>query len=364
MAKIRNIDSGSRPLHRVLNTPAPFLWGMVIFLALVGFFVAILSNQLFKAFATNPVLSGLILGVLVIGILRAFGQVVRLYPEIRWVNAFRIADPGLGVENQPTLLAPIATMLRDRTGHLSLSTTSMRSIMDSIGGRLDEARDTGRYLVGLLVFLGLLGTFWGLLETMTSVGNVINSLDTKQSDSGLMFEELKQGLAAPLKGMGTAFSSSLLGLAGSLILGFLDLQASHAHNRFYNELEEWLSGITELTPAGNQISSDQATRQLSVAAYDMQRVIAELSAQIQATGGIGGHGAHAGPVSGPENGKALRDLAVGVDQLVLQMRAEQAVVRKWVDDQAARHSEMTTVLKTLASHMAANRARDTAEHKG
>ncbi len=368
MAKMRNIDSGSRPLHRVLNTPAPFLWGMVIFLTLVGFLVAIISKQLIKAFATNPMLIGLILGVLLIGILRAFGQVVRLYPEIRWVNAFRIADPGLGVENQPTLLAPIATMLRDRKGHLSLSTTSMRSIMDSIGGRLDEARDTGRYLVGLLVFLGLLGTFWGLLDTMTSVGNVINSLDTKQSDSVIVFEELKQGLAAPLKGMGTAFSSSLMGLAGSLILGFLDLQASHAHNRFYNELEEWLSGITELTPAGNSITSDQAARQLSVAVYDMQHAIAGLSAQLQAGIGLAGHAAQTAAVSGPDNDKAMKDLAVGVDQLVLQMRAEQAVVRKWVDDQAARQSEMTVVLRELAASMsrdtAVTAARDAVERKG
>src|SRR5690606_23356949 len=135
----------------------------------------------------------------------------------------------------------------DRTGTLSLSTVSMRSIMDSIGSRLDEARDTGRYMVGLLVFLGLLGTFWGLLETITSVGTTISALDTSASESSMVFEELKTGLAAPLKGMGTAFSSSLLGLAGSLVLGFLELQASHAQNRFYNELEEWLSGITELT---------------------------------------------------------------------------------------------------------------------
>ena len=121
--------------------------------------------------------------MLLVGILYAFRQVLRLYPEIRWVNAFRIADPGLAIEHQPVLLAPMATMLRDRTGALSLSTTSMRSIMDSIGSRLDEARDTGRYLVGLLVFLGLLGTFWGLLETIHSVGGTIDALDTKAADS-------------------------------------------------------------------------------------------------------------------------------------------------------------------------------------
>ena len=356
MAKMRVTDqsASSRPLHRVLNTPGSFLWGMLIFLSLVGLIVAIISKPLLIAFVTNPVLNGLITGVLMIGILRAFGQVVRLYPEIRWVNAFRIGDPGLAIDHKPVLLAPIATMLRDRTGHLSLSTTSMRSIMDSIGGRLDEVRETGRYLVGLLVFLGLLGTFWGLLETIQSVGNVINTLDTKQSDSVLVFEELKQGLAAPLKGMGTAFSSSLMGLAGSLILGFLDLQASHAHNRFYNELEEWLSGITELTPAGGGATSDQATRQLAVAAYDMQRAIAELSAQVQLISANGS--AAAGQIAGTGAGdQAVRDLAVGVDQLVRQMRAEQNIVRGWADEQAVRQAEVASALTNLANAMSQQR---------
>ncbi len=197
---------------------------------------------------------------------------IRLYPEIRFVNAFRISDPGLGASHQPVLLAPMATMLRDRTGALSLSTVSMRTIMDSIGSRLDEARDTGRYLVGLLVFLGLLGTFWGLLETIQSVGGVIGTLNTGGGESVAVFDELKAGLAAPLKGMGTAFSSSLLGLSGSLVLGFLELQASHAHNRFYNELEEWLSGITELTP-GTSSANEQASRQLLSAVFEMQRAV-------------------------------------------------------------------------------------------
>ena len=208
----------------------------------------------------NPGLNILICFVLVAGILYAFQQVLRLYPEIRWVNAFRIADPGLAISHRPVLLAPMATMLRDRTGSLSLSATSMRSIMDSIGSRLDEARDTGRYLVGLLVFLGLLGTFWGLLDTISSVGKTISALDTRAADSVAVFDELKNGLAAPLRGMGTAFSSSLLGLGGSLVLGFLELQASHAHGRFYNQLEEWLSGITELAPGGGSQTGDYASR--------------------------------------------------------------------------------------------------------
>jgi hypothetical protein len=131
----------------------------------------------------------------------------------------------------------------------------MRSIMDSIGGRLDEARDTGRYLVGLLVFLGLLGTFWGLLGTIGSVGQVINDLSIGRGDLVAVFDELKAGLAAPMSGMGTAFSSSLFGLAGSLILGFLDLQATQAQNSFYNDVEEWFSGLTRLSGGGETLLS-------------------------------------------------------------------------------------------------------------
>ena len=243
------------------------------------------------------------------------------------------------------LLAPMAAMLRDRTGVLSLSTASMRSIMDSIGSRLDEARDTGRYLVGLLVFLGLLGTFWGLLETIQSVGGAIDAIDTNAANNVTMFSDLKAGLAAPLKGMGTAFSSSLLGLAGSLVLGFLELQASHAHNRFYNELEEWLSGITELTP-GTNVSADQVNRQLSSAILHMQRAVEDLSTrladQVAWPARIGVQG------GGDEQ---LRELARGVNQLVSQMRAEQKVVREWVDEQASQQSEVASALKELADNM-------------
>jgi hypothetical protein len=281
--------------------------------------------------------------VLALGILYAFRQVTRLYPEIRWINAFRIADPGLAISHQPVLLAPMAAMLRDRTGVLSLSTASLRSIMDSIGSRLDEARDTGRYMVGLLVFLGLLGTFWGLLETIQSVGGAIDSIDTGATNNVTMFSDLKAGLAAPLKGMGTAFSSSLLGLAGSLILGFLELQASHAHNRFYNELEEWLSGITELTP-GTNVSAEQVNRQLSSAILHMQRAVENLSTRLADQ-------SMAGAIGGGGGDEQLRELARGVNQLVTQMRAEQKVVREWVDEQASQHSEVASALKELATNM-------------
>jgi len=316
---------------------------MMIFIVLVGFLVAIIAKELATAFWNNPALNALIVAVLVVGILRAFGQVIRLYPEVKWVNAFRIADPGLAIEHKPVLLSPMATMLRDRTGALSLSAQTMRSIMDSIGGRLDESRETGRYLVGLLVFLGLLGTFWGLLETIDSVGKAINTLDTRQSDSVLVFEELKNGLAAPLRGMGTAFSASLLGLAGSLVLGFLELQANHAHNRFYNELEEWLSGITDLSPAAGGAGGDVAARQLQVAVQDLHRAITDLGERVEG-----------GPDSVP--GQPVKELAQGVDQLVRQMRAEQKVVREWIDDQAARQTEVASVLKDIAQTMSRKEA--------
>ncbi len=340
MARKRQSDIAAKTMHRTLSSPGGFLLNMVFFLVIVGFIAAIAFPTLMAAFLNNPFLNGLILFVLFIGILYSARQVIRLYPEIRWVNAFRIADPGLANTHRPVLLAPMATMLRDRTGTLSLSTASMRSIMDSIGSRLDEARDTGRYMIGLLVFLGLLGTFWGLLDTITTVGQTISALDTKASESSMMFEELKTGLAAPLRGMGTAFSSSLLGLAGSLVLGFLELQAGHAQNRFYNELEDWLSGITELTPG--TAGADQMSRQLYSAVFEMQRSITELTDRLQTNLPVGEQG------GGTD---AVKDLAYGVNELVNQMRAEQTVVRQWVDEQAQQQSQVSGMLRDLATNI-------------
>lgn len=329
--------------HRAITPPGLFLVRMLIFLTLVGFLAAILHEQLLRSVMTNPGLNGLIITALGFGILYSFRQVTRLYPEIRWVNAFRIADPGLSVSHKPRLLLPMATMLRDRTGSISLSTASMTSIMESLGSRLDEARDTGRYMVGLMVFLGLLGTFWGLLDTIQSVGKAIGTIDTRGSDTVAVFDDLKSGLAAPLKGMGTAFSSSLLGLAGSLVLGFLELQASHAQNRFYNELEEWLSGITELTPGASSGSSDVVMRQLGATLFDVQRVLEELSVRLGETA--------PNPGANEQQSKEMRDLAQGVGQLITQMRSEQQIVREWVDEQASQQAEVANVLKDLANNL-------------
>jgi hypothetical protein len=337
----RKVSGEIAPEHRhtVLKTPAVFLLRMSIFLILVGFLAAVLFEQLKTSLLTNPALNGLILGVLFLGIVYAFRQVFRLYPEIRFVNKFRISDPGLVSSLEPKLLAPMATMLRDRKGSLSLSTTAMRTIMDSIGSRLDEARDTGRYLVGLLVFLGLLGTFWGLLDTISSVSKAIATLDTKGTDSLSVFDELKAGLSAPLKGMGTAFSASLLGLSGSLVLGFLELQAGHAHNRFYNELEEWLSGITELTPEAG--IADEGTRRLLVTLTTLNATVANLADKIERS--------QMGTAQGEEG---VKELARGVNTLVTQMRAEQKVVREWLDEQAGHHAEATGMLRDVAIQLA------------
>jgi hypothetical protein len=322
------------PVHMKLSRPQVFLWRMLVFLALVVLIAAILYEPITSAFFANAGLNGLIIFVLLIGIAYAFRQILRLFPEIRWINNFRIADPGLKVDKPPTLLAPMATMLRDRTGHVSLSTLSMRSILESIGSRLDEARDTSRYLVGLLIFLGLLGTFWGLLQTINSVGDTIGALNTQGSDALVVFEELKSGLEAPLKGMGTAFSSSLFGLSGSLVLGFLDLQAGQAQNRFYNELEDWLSGITELQP-GETLTSG-APPQMRLQLLDIQRSIVELGDRLE-KGALNDN-----------SSEAVKDLADGIEKLIEQMRAEQKVVREWADEQAQQQHELATVLKDIS----------------
>src|SRR5665213_2076545 len=226
-----------------LASPQVYLWRMTIFLIIAAFVALILYVQVVNAFRANPGLNSVIIAVLVIGIGLSFRQIFRLFPEIRWVNSFRVAEPGVEADRPPILLAPMATLLGDRIGRMAISTATMRSILDSIQMRLDEDRDMGRYLTSLLIFLGLLGTFWGLLNTVAAVAATIQSLDVSSSNTGVIFEDLKAGLAAPLKGMGIAFSSSLFGLAGSLVLGFLDLQAGQGQNMFYNDLEDGLSKL-------------------------------------------------------------------------------------------------------------------------
>ena len=238
-----------------MSRPKRFFTRMILFLAAVVVGIIFLFPMLRDAFFANPALNGMILGVLVIGIVFIFRMVLMLNPEVAWIENYR---RGSLSAHSPRLLSPVATMIGDKHRKLSLSAVSLRSLLDSISARLDEARDISRYLIGLLIFLGLLGTFWGLLETVASVGGVIASLEMPSAELGTAFRELQSGLEAPLSGMGTAFSSSLFGLAGSLVLGFLDLQAGQAQNRFYNELEEWLASQTRLSSGGGVVEGDQS----------------------------------------------------------------------------------------------------------
>jgi len=234
-----------------MSSPQRFINRMIVFLVLSAIVVAAAYEVVFRIFMYNPVLNGLILGVLLLGIIYTFRRVLSLRPEIRWIEAFRTSHPGFSLQAAPRLLAPVASILgeQERRGRFVLPAMSARYLLDSISSRLDETRDISRYQVGLLIFLGLLGTFWGLLQTIGSVGEVINELSVGEGDLVTVFDELKAGLAAPMAGMGTAFSSSLLGLAGSLIVGFLELQATQAQNSFYNDVEEWFSGLTRLGSA-------------------------------------------------------------------------------------------------------------------
>jgi hypothetical protein len=312
-----------------LTPPRIYLIRMAVFLVLAGFVAFILYRQIWEAFQANPGLNALILGVMFIGIVLAIRQVVRLFPEVRWVNAFRQNDEGLTAPNPPVLLAPMATLMANRAGVSGLSVAATRSLLDSIGARLDESREIVRYLAGLLVFLGLLGTFWGLIDTVGSVGRIISSLRTGQ-DSAVLFDELKNSLAGPLQGMGLSFSASLFGLAGSLVVGFLDLQAGQAQSRFYTELEDWLAISTKDTPAADAPVRSAAPPQ------DLTLALNRLTAAVNDGGG------------GRAATQAMANLAEGVQGLVQHMRAEQQMIRDWVEAQAAREKELKQVLDRIS----------------
>ena len=245
-----------------------YLLNMLLFLLAVGAVIYYLSpyspqptTLLADAFQANPALNGLILGVLFIGIIYNLRQAGVISPAVRWVEAFReTVDPGRSrLPRAPSLINAMAKLLLDadtRSGRLSPEST--RAILDSIGTRMDEGREMGRYIMNLLVFLGLLGTFWGLLETVNAVANTINGLASTTGNAEDAVAQLIQNLREPLSGMGTAFSSSLFGLGGSLIVGFLDLQAGQAQNRFYTDLEDWLAGMTETVRAAGKGGANYA----------------------------------------------------------------------------------------------------------
>ena len=316
-----------------MTGPRLYLVRMIVFLAIVGIVAGALAPGLIPAFLHHPALNTLILGVLLLGIVYNIRQVLTLRPQVEWIERFRAGDPRVTAQNAPRPLAAMGAMLGERRGRISLSAAASRSILDSIGSRLDEAREISRYLIALQIFLGLLGTFWGLLQVVGGVTGVISSLSASR-DIGALFNDLQSGLQVPLAGMGTAFGTSLFGLAGSLVLGFLDLQSSQAQNRFHNELEEWLSGLTRLGGGPSLGDGDQAAP-----AY-LQALLAQTADNIESLQRTLSR-------SEEQRTQSNQTIAAVVERLDLftdQMRTEQSLMMKLAESQA----ELRPALARLA----------------
>jgi len=307
-----------------MTSPTLFLWRMLGFLAAVAVLAGLLSGELSQAFAANLLLNIVIAAVLLLGIAWNIRQVLALTREVEWIEAFRNPSSG-GAGQPPKLLGPMASMLSSRRSErLQLSALAMRSVLDGISSRLDETREISRYATGLLIFLGLLGTFWGLLLTIGSVSEVIGNMSVGSGDINVLFNQLKAGLSEPLRGMSIAFSSSMLGLAGALVLGFLDLQAGQAQNRFYTELEDWLAGATRLSSGalggegeGSMPAYVQALLEQSAENMDeLQRVMAR-NEEGRAVGN-----------------QALMSLTERLSVLADQMRAAQVLMSRMAEAQA------------------------------
>jgi len=307
-----------------MSTPRHYLIRMLIFLVVVTVVIGVLSATLFSSFMANPALNGLILGVLVLGIVYIFRQTIQLIRETAWLEAYRSTQPGVSVQDPPRLLAPMAAMLGERKTITTLSALSQRSLLDGLASRLEESRDLSRYMIGLLIFLGLLGTFWGLLQTIESVGGVIAGLSVGAGDLTAVFSDLKQGLQAPLKGMGTAFSSSLFGLAGSLILGFLELQSGQAQNHFYNDMEEWLARQTRLSSGALSVGEGETGVPAYVEALLEQT--ADSLESLQRT-------LERGEESRISANQSISELADKMNLLTEQMKTEQSLMIKIAEAQ-------------------------------
>lgn len=242
----------SQPIRQIVT--------MLVVVAMVGVGGWIILAQVIGIMRTNPLLNGFISAVFLLGVLTCFWQVLILMQSVSWIEDFVHRVPGHELTTPPRLLAPLAALLRSRGAKMTISSSSANSIQDSVATRIDEAREITHYLTNLLIFLGLLGTFYGLATTVPAIVDTIRSLTPQAGESGLqVFSKLMSGLEKQLGGMGTAFSSSLLGLAGSLVVGLLELFAGHGQNRFYRELEEWLSSITRLGfSSGESETADQS----------------------------------------------------------------------------------------------------------
>lgn len=304
-----------------MTRPPIYLARMGLFLAAIAAIGYSLMPVLAPAFRANLALNSIIAGTLLIGIAYIFRQVAMLAPEVAWIERNRQAERATLSGNLPQLLSPLANVLGERAGRrISLTPVSMRTLLDGIAARLDEQRETSRYLIGVLVFLGLLGTFFGLLVTVRSVSGVLAGL-SGGSDVGAAIDQLKTSLSAPLAGMSTAFSSSLFGLAGSLVLGFLDLQAGQAQNRFFNELEEWLSGLTRVSGGGE--AADQPVPAFIQALLEQTADSLDALQRIMTRGEEGRIATNA----------SLQTLTERLTMMTEQMRAEQSVLLHLAEQQ-------------------------------
>lgn len=318
----------------ILTPPRIYLIRMAVFVILAGFLAFILYKPIWAAFMANPGLNGLILGITLVGVILAFRQAFRLFPELRWINAF--ASGQEAPASRPIVLASLASALEGRVGWGGLPAPTNRSILESVAARLDEGREVLRYIAGVAILLGLLGTFWGLIETMSAVGRVIQSMRTG-GDAAVLFDELKSGLAVPLAGIGLAFSASLFGLAGSVLVGFLDLQVGQAHSRFHSQLEDWLTA-SEIEPA---VASEASSRAIPAQhSSDLAQALNQLTSAVHEGGG------------GRAATQAMANLAEGIQGLVQHMRSEQQMIRDWVEAQAQREKDLKAVLDRLTREQA------------
>jgi len=309
-----------------MTRPAVFLLRMLVFLAAVLLLVALLYAQLFEAFASNPLLNGVILCVMGLGIAWNIRQVLMLRQEVDWLEAFQRPRDGAPAQASPRLLAPMASMFASRRSEkFSLSAPAMRGVLDGISARLDESREISRYATSLLIFLGLLGTFWGLILTIGAVASVIADMNVGTGDVNMMFNQLKAGLARPLAGMGIAFSSSMLGLAGALVLGFLDLTAGQAQNRFFNELEEWLAGLTRLSSGAGM---DAEGGSIPAYVHALLEQTAENLEGMQTAMARGEEGRNS-------TSAAIAQLAERLSVLTEQMRATQVLMQRVAEQNAS-----------------------------
>lgn len=351
---------------------------MLSVLGLVGFGTYIAFPRVAPVFLANPLLNGFIALVFLIGVFACFWQVFQLITSVNWIERF-VADR---VENAdvaaPRLLAPLAALLRSRVAKMQIGASSSRSILDSVGTRIDEARDITRYIVNLLIFLGLLGTFYGLATTVPALVETIRALAPANGESGIeVFGRLMTGLEKQLGGMGTAFASSLLGLAGSLVVGLLELFASHGQNRFYRELEEWLSSITRVGfSAGDGDGGEQGViagvlDHMSEQMESMREMFtqSDVSRALldEKLGGLATSMEHLGSRLGQDNGTAdaLIRVADGQDALIQLLSKQAGDGGAHVDAESRmRLRSIDVQLLRLLEEMSAGRQEVTAELRG